>query len=152
MDLAQQTIDSGKFVLMVSSPSNLAFSRKIQQLITELEEIPEKSLDPKLPWAIVASLAEMRQYKGNIIDLFDCLASYTNKELYFSNFSDTHWTKDGNEIVGEILADQILNNWLQIKRKKKFFNCSDVELLPKKKVMGADIALSIYQAWLREQN
>ena len=152
MDLAQQTIDSGKFVLMVSSPSNLAFSRKIQQLITELEEIPEDFLDPKLPGAVVASLAEMHQYKGNIIDLFDCLTSYADKELYFSNFDDTHWTKDGNEIVGKILADQVLNNWLQIKRNKNFSHCSDAELLPKKKMMGTDIALSIYQAWLQEQH
>ena len=153
MDLAQHTIDSGKFVLILNSPSNLAYSKKIQELIIELEGIPEDSLDPQLPGAMIASLAEMRQFKGKIIDLFDCLTSYatTGKEIYFSNLSDTHWTKDGNEIVGRILADQVLNDWLKIKRNINFSNCSDAQLLPKKKMMGTDIALSTYQAWLQEQ-
>ena len=153
MDLAQHTIDSGKFVLILNSPSNLAYSKKIQELIIELEGIPEDSLDPQLPGAVIASLAEMRQFKGKIIDLFDCLMSYatTGKEIHFSNLSDTHWTKDGNEIVGRILADQVLNDWLKIKRNKNFSNCSDAQLLPKKKMVGTDIALSTYQAWLQEQ-
>ena len=151
MDLAQQTIDSGKFVLMLNSPSNLAYSKKIQELVIELEGIPEDSLDPQLPGAMIASLAEMRQFKGKIIDLFDCLTSYADKELYFSNLSDTHWTKEGNRIVGEILADQVLNDWLKMKRNSNFSNCSDAQLLPKKKRVGTDIAVSTYQAWLQEQ-
>lgn len=153
MDLAQNTIDSGKFAVILNSPSNLAFSKKIQKLINEREDIPEGSLDPQLPGAMVASLAEMRQFKGGIIDPFDCLASYAfaGKELYFANFSDTHWTRDGNEIVGRILADHILKDWLKIKRNEKFSNCSDAELRPKNKMMGTDIASSIYTAWLREQ-
>ena len=149
MDLAQQTIDSGKFVLFLNSPSNLAFSKKIQELI--IDGIPEDSLDPQLPGAMMASLAEMRQFKGKIIDLFDCFTSYATTEIYFSSFSDTHWTKDGNEIVGRVLADQVLNDWLKIKRNTNFSNCSDAQLLPNNKMMGTDIALSTYQAWLREQ-
>ena len=149
MDLAQQTIDSGKFVLFLNSPSNLAYSKKIQELI--IDGIPEGSLDPQLPGAMMASLAEMRQFKGKIIDLFDCFTSYATTEIYFSNFSDTHWTKDGNEIVGRVLADQVLNDWLKIKRNTNFSNCSDAQLLPNNKMMGTDIALSTYQAWLREQ-
>ena len=151
MDLAQQTIDSGKFVLMLNSPSNLAYSKKIQELVIELEGIPEDSLDPQLPGAMIASLAEMRQFKGKVIDLFDCLTSYADKELYFSNLSDTHWTKEGNRIVGEILADQVLNDWLKMNRNSNFSNCSDAQLLPKKKRVGTDIAVSTYQAWLQEQ-
>ena len=151
MDLAQQTIDSGKFVLMLNSPSNLAYSKKIQELVIELEGIPEDSLDPQLPGAMIDSLAEMRQFKGKVIDLFDCLTSYADKELYFSNLSDTHWTKEGNRIVGEILADQVLNDWLKMNRNSNFSNCSDAQLLPKKKRVGTDIAVSTYQAWLQEQ-
>ena len=149
MDLAQQTIDSGKFVLFLHSPSNLAFSKKIQELI--IDGIPEDSLDPQLPGAMMASLAEMRQFKGKIIDLFDCFTSYAGEEIYFSSLSDTHWTKYGNEIVGRILADQVLNDWLKIKRNTNFSDCSETQLLPKKKMMGTNIALSTYQAWLREQ-
>jgi hypothetical protein len=149
MDLAQQTIDSGKFVLILNSPSNLAYSKKIQELI--IDGIPEDSLDPQLPGAMMASLAEMRQFKGKIIDLFDCFTSYAGEEIYFSSLSDTHWTKYGNEIVGRILADQVLNDWLKIKRNTNFSDCSETQLLPKKKMMGTNIALSTYQAWLREQ-
>ena len=149
MDLAQQTIDSGKFVLILNSPSNLAYSKKIQELI--IDGIPEDSLDPQLPGAMMASLAEMRQFKGKIIDLFDCFTSYAGEEIYFSSLSDTHWTKYGNEIVGRILADQVLNDWLKIKRNTNFSDCSEAQLLPKKKMMGTNIALSTYQAWLREQ-
>ena len=149
MDLAQQTIDSGKFVLFLHSPSNLVFSKKIQELI--IDGIPEDSLDPQLPGAMMASLAEMRQFKGKIIDLFDCFTSYAGEEIYFSSLSDTHWTKYGNEIVGRILADQVLNDWLKIKRNTNFSDCSETQLLPKKKMMGTNIALSTYQAWLREQ-
>ena len=149
MDLAQQTIDSGKFVLILNSPSNLAYSKKIQELI--IDGIPEDSLDPQLPGAMMASLAEMRQFKGKIIDLFDCFTSYAGEEIYFSSLSDTHWTKYGNEIVGRVLADQVLNDWLKIKRNTNFSDCSETQLLPKKKMMGTNIALSTYQAWLREQ-
>ena len=149
MDLAQQTIDSGKFVLILNSPSNLAYSKKIQELI--IDGIPEDSLDPQLPGAMMASLAEMRQFKGKIIDLFDCFTSYAGEEIYFSSLSDTHWTKYGNEIVGRILADQVLNDWLKIKRNTNFSDCSEAQLLPKKKMMGTNIALSTYQAWLRKQ-
>ena len=149
MDLAQQTIDSGKFVLILNSPSNLAYSKKIQELI--IDGIPEDSLDPQLPGAMMASLAEMRQFKGKIIDLFDCFTSYAGEEIYFSSLSDTHWTKYGNEIVGRILADQVLNDWLKIKRNTNFSDCSEAQLLPKKKMMGTNIVLSTYQAWLREQ-
>ena len=149
MDLAQQTIDSGKFVLILNSPSNLAYSKKIQELI--IDGIPEDSLDPQLPGAMMASLAEMRQFKGKIIDLFDCFTSYAGEEIYFSSLSNTHWTKYGNEIVGRILADQVLNDWLKIKRNTNFSDCSETQLLPKKKMMGTNIALSTYQAWLREQ-
>ena len=149
MDLAQQTIDSRKFVLFLNSPSNLAYSKKIQELI--IDGIPEDSLDPQLPGAMMASLAEMRQFKGKIIDLFDCFTSYAGEEIYFSSLSDTHWTKYGNEIVGRILADQVLNDWLKIKRNTNFSDCSETQLLPKKKMMGTNIALSTYQAWLREQ-
>jgi len=153
MDLAQQTIESGKFALILNSPSNLAFSKNIQELISELEGIPEDTLDPHLPGAVVASLAEMRQFKGGIIDPFDCLASYVEagKELYFSNHSDTHWTRDGNEIMGRILADHILEDWLKLKRNEKFSTCSDAELSPEKKMSGADITQSTYKAWLAEQ-
>jgi len=49
------------------------------------------------------------------------------------------------------LADQVLNDWLKIKRNTNFSNCSDAQLLPKNKMMGTDIALSTYQAWLQEQ-
>ena len=149
MDLAQQTIDSGKFVLFLHSPSNLVFSKKIQELI--IDGIPEDSLDPQLPGAMMASLAEMRQFKGKIIDLFDCFTSYAGEEIYFSSLSDTHWTKYGNEIVGRILADQVLNDWLKRKRNTNFADCSEAQLLPKKEMMGTNIALSTYQAWLREQ-
>jgi hypothetical protein len=131
MDLAQQTIDSGKFVLILNSPSNLPYSKKIQELI--IDGIPEDSLDPQLPGAMMASLAEMRQFKGKIIDLFDCFTSYAGEEIYFSSLSDTHWTKYGNEIVGRILADQVLNDWLKIKRNTNFSDCSETNFCPKRK-------------------
>ena len=98
--------------------------KKIQKLISALEGISEDSLDPHLPGTIMASLAERLQFKGGIIDPLECLASsYANTELYFSNFSDTHWTREGNELVGKILADYILGNWLKIKPNIKFSNC-----------------------------
>jgi hypothetical protein len=153
MELAQKTIESGKFALILNSPSNLAFSKNIQELISELEGIPEGTLDPHLPGAMVAVLAEMLQFKGGIIDPLDCLASYAEagKELYFSNYSDTHWTREGNEIVGRILADHILKDWLKIERSEEFPVCPDVEGSPKKNRLGAEIALSTYKAWLTEQ-
>ena len=154
MDLAQQTIDSGKFALILNSPSNLAFSKKIQKLISALEGISEDSLDPHLPGTIMASLAERLQFKGGVIDPLECLArSYANTELYFSNFSDTHWTREGNELVGKILADHILGNWLKIKPNIKPSNCSDTKSsLPAKQMIDAGLTLSIYQAWLQEQS
>jgi hypothetical protein len=152
MDLAQQTIDSGKFALILNSPSNLAFSKNIQKLISELEGIPEDSLDPRLPGTLVASLAELFKFAGGIIDPFECLANHSTAgmELYFSNFSDTHWTREGNDIVGKILADHISSNWLKITPKTNFSNCSKTKPLPTKKM--EDITLSIYQTWLREQS
>jgi hypothetical protein len=153
MDLAQQTIDSGKFALLLNSPSNLAFSKKLQKLVSELEGISEDALDAQLPGAMVTSLAELRQFKGGVIDPLNCLTSYASagKEIYFSNLSDTHWTLEGNEIVGGILADHVLKNWLNINRNTKFSKCSDAELLPQKTMMGSDISSSIYRAWLQEQ-
>jgi hypothetical protein len=154
MNMAQQTIDSGKFALILNSPSNLAYSKTIQKLISELEDIPEKELDPLLPGTMVAALAELHQFKGGLIDPFNCLSNYaiSGKEIYFSNFSDTHWTREGNEIVGRILADHVLSDWLKIKRNKKFSGCSDEEVLPTKIMSGKDITLSIYRDWLRKQS
>ncbi|MBT7280144.1 MAG: hypothetical protein HN835_05460 [Rhodobiaceae bacterium] len=103
---------------------------------------------------MVASLAEKLPFKGGIIDPYNCLEKYAvaGKEIYFSSFSDTHWTQDGNEIVGRALADHISENWLKLKQSTKFSDCSDKELQPKKKNPSTDASASIYQTWLQKQS
>jgi hypothetical protein len=154
MDLAQQSIDSGKFALILNSPSNLAFSKIIQKRVSELEEISEDSLNPHLPGIITTSLAELFQFKGGIIDPLACLAKNadTGKEIYFSNFSDTHWTREGNEIIARILADYVSNNWLKIKQSTNFSDCSVADIMPSKKMIETEMTSSIYKAWLNEQS
>lgn len=118
--LAKNVQASGKKVLIVISPSYLAFSKPLKQEVANLEQIEEKVLDPFLPGKWVSLMAENISFRGNVLDLTQCLGKMHGEGniSYFADFSNTHWTVKGNENVSNILADYILENWLSQERSK----------------------------------
>jgi hypothetical protein len=68
--------------------------------------------DPDLPAIVVESLARHVGFEGPVIDLTDCLRRST--ELGGSPYwgTNTHWSVEGNRMVGEVLSEALAPLWV----------------------------------------
>lgn len=131
--LADNVQASGKKVLLVISPSYLAFSKQLKREVANLEGIDKKALDPFIPGKWVNLMADRLSFKGQVLDLTQCLGKMHEggNISYFSNFSNTHWTVKGNEQVSRILADFIQDKWFgRQKGDQHISGCIDQEMAP----------------------
>ncbi|MBF0481578.1 MAG: SGNH/GDSL hydrolase family protein [Desulfovibrionaceae bacterium] len=111
MEFIKQLEDSGIKVAVMASPPHTYYNEQLLREMTARMGVEPEALDPALPFHIVKTLAGRHGVAGEIIDPDPCLALHAGKgeDLYYG--TDTHWNVQGNQVIGDFLADALAARW-----------------------------------------
>jgi hypothetical protein len=110
--LAAEIRRSGKQVVVMLSPSELQVTPGKQADVARSKGIELETLDFELPAYLVQEIFTTIDPKIPVMHLHDAFvcASNAGEDLHYG--TDTHWTAEGNQLAGEILAQFIASQWL----------------------------------------
>jgi len=85
--------------------------------------LSREELDPFLPGLVIGDMARRLGFRGRIIDVTECLYAHSaqGEEAYFQ--TNTHWSVEGNDIVGRLLTDAVLRDWFNA-TKPAYSDCA----------------------------
>ena len=108
---------SGKQVVIMLSPNELQVSTQQQQELQRRNEIDLNAYDTGLPAYLIQGIVNQLDPDIPILHLSNRLycAGDEGQDLYYG--TNTHWSVEGNRLVGEILARFIAGEWLEPERQ-----------------------------------
>lgn len=108
---AQAARAAGKKVMVLLSPNQTQVEDDLYLEVVRSTGRPPDDYDRDLPAFLMASLAREIDAEIPLIDLRPALrcAVRHNVSAYYQ--TDTHWSEDGNRIVGEVLAAVMAKRW-----------------------------------------
>ena len=111
MEAVKAETRRGKRALFVVAGPHFLYSPELFSDVLQAEGIDRGRIDPLLPGAVIRALAQKIGLSGDVLDLTPCLATVEDggKSLYYK--TDTHWSREGNQLVGEVLADDLTGRW-----------------------------------------
>lgn len=139
MDAVKAETRKGKRALFVVAGPHFLYSPTLYSHVLQAEGIDRGRIDPLLPGAVIRALAEKAGLAGDVLDLTPCLASVRDggQSLYYK--TDTHWSREGNVVVGEMLAEDLARRWFSDARAGKAGCPADASVLdPARKAFVRD--------------
>ncbi|MET0849572.1 MAG: hypothetical protein ABW020_00470, partial [Candidatus Rokuibacteriota bacterium] len=69
------------------------------------------------------AVAEIAGYRGAVYDLLPCLSQHAEGGLELYRGTDTHWSVEGNRVVGDFLADLLGREWPRARAAERGSPC-----------------------------
>jgi hypothetical protein len=111
LDRLRALESEGKRTLVFVSPPEALVSEPIQQRVRGRRGWPADALELGRPASAVASVAGLVGYTGSVVDLGPCLLAAERAGTRTYHPRNTHWSVEGNEVVGESLAATLAHEW-----------------------------------------
>jgi hypothetical protein len=138
---------AGAATLVFVSPPHLAVSERVRRAVAERTGVPEAALDFSLPGRLVRAVAEIAGYRGAVYDLLPCLHQHAEKGMELYRGTDTHWSVEGNRVVGDFLADLLGREWPRARAAQRASPCDpEVALAPRDEEVHAFMADRVARA------
>jgi len=114
MRMARDEAREGKRILFVVAGPHFLYAPKLRDAVLRERNISAGAIEPLLPGAVIAAMARAAGVGGATFDLTACLAVAPDagERIYYK--TDTHWSLDGNLLVGELLSDRIAADWFGV--------------------------------------
>jgi hypothetical protein len=121
---------AGKEILVFVSPPHLLLSERLLREVHQNSRFRAASYDLSLPGKIVRATADRAGYRGAVYDIYPCLQQYAQggAELYYG--TDTHWSVEGNRVVGNFLTDLLGHDRLATGSQRRFSECTIPAAVP----------------------
>jgi len=103
----------GKRVLIMLSPPEVEIRSDLRRKVGNKYNADLSGLDLALPEFLVSEAIQRVDRQIDVLEMsgtFRCAAN-DNQDLYYK--TDTHWSVEGNRLVGEIVAKYVSARWLQ---------------------------------------
>lgn len=111
MRMARDQERRGKRILIAVAGPHFLYAPTLYEAVLRGQGIGKEAIEPLLPGTVTRALAKAAGLNGAVFDLTPCLAARNNpgERLYYK--TDTHWSQEGNMLVGELLAERMAADW-----------------------------------------
>ena len=117
---AERAAGVATLVLVAAAP---AVSERVRRDVSARTGVPESALDFSLPGRLVRAVAEVAGYRGAVYDLLPCLCQHAKAGMDLYRGTDTHWSVEGNRVVGDFLADLLGREWPRARAAERASPC-----------------------------
>lgn len=100
---------SGKKVLVAVAPPHFILDNKMLADVAALQHRKVEDYQPFMPGQAVKEMARELGVRGPVVDLTPCLRRHDASQVQLG--LNTHWSVEGNAIVGDLLAQEVRAAW-----------------------------------------
>lgn len=110
--IARQVEERGLPVAITMAPPHFVVDRAWGEVVLENADTERENFEPDLPAMVVQALAREVGFEGPVLDLTDCLRRTVEQGGAPYWGTNTHWSVQGNRVVGEVLSEELAARWL----------------------------------------